>query len=270
MIILVMLAIATPPMVITTGELSIGLLEHGRWSSMDSPLSPQAPKVLVKASTVSAANRGDCYSLRLDGKAIRIHNQIMPYTDGGSSATGWFLKKTMGNPVWFGNRPTTRWKSIANQSGRESEIVRKFLASKAVANPKPHIHKIVRLDLDADGSDETLIYFGNTSLSSMDSELTGPIVNINPAYAGELLVRSAQGKEVVTALTWMESNINRTGSSGLDHYATFGGAWNLDGKPGLELITLCHRTYSVGARITNVINGNRRVLASAGGYRTGP
>ncbi len=258
------------PMIITTGELAVGMYYRGSWSSMDSPITSESTTPTISAAAVRAANRQDCWLLTLKGKAIRTENAILPFVSGDTAHSGWFLRRTMPHVVWFGDRPTSKWKSLSTHSTREVTIVKRFLRQKSVSMPAPTIHRIVRVDLNSDGRDETLIYFGCGPLKSMGSELTGPIGNINPAFTGELLVSIQGGTEVVKPLYWETSNIHGD-SSGLDAFTEFGGAWNLDGRPGLELISFCHRTYSTGARIIQFTGkGEGKVVAEAGGYRTGP
>jgi hypothetical protein len=251
--------------ILVIDRLGIGLAENGRWRSMDSIYSKSWPKQLIPSATVDRFTEGTCYELGERGN-VQSTTGLLEFKgdDSGPYDRGWILKEGSGHDdhvLWFGPKPTAP--SVTYAAGNSAtyvSAVKSYLQAKGMKNAKLILHTVALADLDGNGTREALIFASSRPNDGMHGPTTLSGETKFPKDFSVVLIRYISGKTVKTATVYYTDG--RKGS--LEGHCTFAGLWDLDGKPGLEILYRWTGYEASAASIVGFAKGKSTVLAEAG------
>lgn len=122
------------------------------------------------------------------------------------------------------------------------DAVREFLESRRMSDPKVKITRILRVDLDGDGSDEVLINATNFTTEDGDVPMDTPA----PGNYSMVLLRCVVAGTIQTELIAGEFDVKDESSP--SHLYEITGTFDLNGDGKLEIIV--HSHYYEGAETT--------------------
>ena len=258
-----MLAIPTSGILVVDG-LGVGICQSGAWKSMDSIGSNSWPKQSVATSAVDKLTNGPCFLLKEDGSMEETLSGLkFVGDDGGPGERGWLLDPHMDDRgmVWFGAKPATPKVTYLSGSNKVyTDAVKSFLSAKGFKNPKPVLTKVAVCDLDGNGNDEVLIFASSRPTDDMMQTIAMFEEKPNNMDYSLAIVRYISGKTVKTATMYYDEGKKKS----LSGYMTFGGLFQLDGKPGLNIVTRWSGYESWGSTISRFANGKVKDLAESG------
>jgi len=244
--------------------LGVGLCENGKWRAMDSMYSQTWPKQLISKATVEKYTAQGGYTL---GARHKTTATVGTFAFGGDDQApgdrGWILqdRPEENHVIWFGAEPKAPKVTFAgSNSATYFGVVKSFLATKGIKNAKPKLGTVVLADLDGNGTQEALIFASSRSDDEMRGTFTLEGTKKFPNDYSVVLIRSISGKSVKTTTVYYADG--RKGS--LDGHCTFAGLWNVDGKPGLEIIHRWEAYEGWAATVLNFSKGKVVKLAEAG------
>lgn len=249
--------------IVAVDGIAVGIVEEGRWRSMDSTMSDSWPKKTISDDTVSRISSqggtvlGRAWQTRPSQTNIEWGSE-----DGSPGDRGWVLRgpgHDVMSIVWFGPAASApSGAQVASSSAAAVRTAAAWLAKNGRKNAKPVVTSVVTADIDGNGSRDTLIFASSRKDDQMYERfnvgLTGKVVK---DYS---VVLFQSGGGAATALYYSAAK-NRDAH---DFHWTFGGLWELDGKPGPELIIRGSAYESFWATVANVSQGKVRELATAG------
>lgn len=258
-----MLAIPTSGILVVDG-LGVGICQNGAWKSMDSIASNSWPKQTVETSAVNKLTSGPCFLLKENGSTEDTLSGLkFVGDDGGPGERGWILDPPRDDQamIWFGAKPATPKVTYVSGSNKVySDAVKSYLTAKGWKNPQPILTKVAVCDLDGNGNDEVLIFASSRKTEDMSQTLAlmdDKPTNMDYSLA---LVRYISGKTVKTTTMYYEEGKRRA----LGGYIIFGGLFQLDGKPGLNIITKWGGYEAWGSTVSRFANGKVKDLAESG------
>lgn len=232
----------------------IGLYDAGKWASMDS-MFLEGPK--VSQSTVDRLTAGTCYALSPNGSPAAARANLTFQPDERDPL--WSVEGNESPFLWFGSKPPAlRVNSVKLDSPEYLRVAREYLKTKGLPNAKPVLHSVSQVDLDGNGTNEVLIILGSRKPGDLGINFEDQFPSDSDYCA--MIVREAKGKSVRTIEVDFYANKAKNGSG----IVTLRGIWNLDGKPGAEVVT-DWRSYESGATsISQFSQGKMKTVASAG------
>lgn len=244
--------------------LGVGICGGGSWKSMDSIYLNSWPKQTISDTQVAQA-------LTQGGHLLGARHQVKDFIgelkfggdDQGPGDRGWILQNRPeeGHVIWFGAKPKPPKATFAGtNSATYIGAVKSFLATKGFKNAKPKLGTVVLADLDGNGNQEALIFASSRTHDEMWGTFTLEGTKKFPNDYSVVLIRSISGKSVKTTTVYYAGG--KKGS--LDGHCTFAGLWDLDGKPGLEIIHRWEGYEGWSAAVLNFSKGKIIKLAEAG------
>lgn len=232
---------------------------------MDSLYSKSWPKQLISKSTVDKLTANGCFVL---GARYDVKTASGGFVFGGDDQApgdrGWILEgeSTADLEVrWYGAKPKAPKVTFASPtSATYISAVKTYLAAKGIKNAKPKLGTVALADLDGNGTQEALIFASSRSDDEMRGTFSLEGKTKFPNDYSVVLVRYLSGKTVKTATIYYADG--KKGS--LDGHGTFAGLWDLDGKPGLEIIYRWSAYEGWAATLLNFSKGKIVTLAEAG------
>lgn len=263
-----LLAVALTPQsgIVVVDSLAVGIVQSGKWRSMDSPAIESFPKQTVSTSLVAKLTAEPCYQLERDGTVQALSRHSLKFTgeDGDPGGRGWILQPEADDGpdlVWFGPKPAApKMTFAAPTNSTYLGVVKDFLKKKGFARAKPYLHKVVLVDLDGNGNNEALIFAASRPDGAMFETYQGNLSIKRPNDYSMILVRYVSGKS--TKLCELYYTDGR--KSGLAGHNTFAGLWNLDGLPGLEILVRWSGYESWSGSVFSFKGGKSKELAVAG------
>lgn len=223
--------------VLAVDGLAVALANAGKWQHMDSIYSKSWPTKTTPEALVKSATGRSCFLLT--GKTVKeLKNQGLKFggDDEGPGERGWLVNdKTIPteNVVWFGSKPVApSYNIISNTSATYIKAVGDFLKTKGHKKPPIKLHNVIQADLDGNGTKEVLIYAGSRPAKQMYEVYTS--FNEGPATEefSLVMIRSVSGKTVKNTVIDYSGGVK----GGVTGHTSFAGLWELDGRPGLEII----------------------------------
>lgn len=232
------LLLASQSGILVVDQLAVAIAQNGQWKQMDSIYSQNWPKMNVPESTVKAASSGTAFSL--EGKSVKsIPNPGLKYggEDADPGSRGWTLGKVISdyqNVIWFGSKPAVpSYKILSNNSDIYKKAVLAYLKSKGLKKPTVLLQSVVQADLDGNGTQEVMIYAASRTRDQIHESFSGNMPGPKTEHFSLALIRSVSGKSVKTS----EIYYTDARSGGIDGHIAFAGLWELDGRPGLEIVS---------------------------------
>ncbi len=251
--------------ILVVDQLAVAIAQNGQWKQMDSIYSKNWPKMNVPEGTVKAASSGTVFLL--SGKEAKsIPNPGLKYggEDADPGSRGWTLGKEINdykNVLWFGSKPTApTYKVLSNSSDIYKKAVLEFVKKKGLKKPAILLQSVIQADLDGNGSQEVMIYCASRSLEDIHNSFSGNIPGPKTEHFSAVLIRSVSGKSVKTTEVYYTDA--KTG--GIDGHMAFAGLWELDGKPGLEIVSRWSGYEANSASLAKFSGGKFVKIAEAG------
>lgn len=258
-----MLAIPTSGILVVDG-LGVGICQNGTWKALDSIYLDSWPKQTVPTASVNKYSMGPSFLMKEDGSVEETLTGLKFVGDDGEpGGRGWILDPFIDDRsmVWFGAKPAAP--KVTYLSGNNKvyvDAVKSYLAGKGFKNAKPILTKVAVADLDGNGNDEVLIFASSRKIEEMYQAL-GMMDNKNRNNDYSLaIVRYISGKTVKTSTMYYSEGRQR----GVDGYVFFGGLFQLDGKPGLNIIHRWHGYEAWSATVSRFSAGKVKDLAESG------
>lgn len=244
--------------------LAVGMSDQGRWRSMDSLFSKSWPKPSVAPATVARLTEAGGFVLGQRGDVKPFKGSLkFQGEDGAPGDRGWTLADRTGTDgvVWFGPKPAAPKVTFAKtDSATYVAAVKTFLQGKGFKNPKPHIQTIALVDLDANGTQEALIFASSLPEDQIHNAFAGNMSNPRPNDYSVWLIRHVVGKNVKTITAYFSDGKK----NGLEGHTRFAGLWDLDGKPGVEILTEWNGYEGWSGSVHAFSKGRLTLLAEAG------
>lgn len=223
--------------ILAVDNLSLAIAQGGNWKPMDSIYSKSWPSKSISDSVVLGAAGGECFLL--SGKSAKsIANPGLKFgdDDAGPGERGWIVQDTAlptDNIVWFGSKPMTPiYNVMATNSGSYIKAVADFLKTKGHKKPKVNLYNLVQADLNADGRMEVIVFAASRPQTSINSVYIGMSEGPKTEEFSLAMIRYVSGGSVKNAVIYYSGGL----SGGIEGHASLAGLWDLDGKPGLEII----------------------------------
>ncbi len=250
--------------VLAVSGIGIGIYDGGKWDSIDSMFAPERHKK-VNPATIKRLASGSCFRLSLGGK-IETVTRALEFSKEEPMGEAWTTKEIEGvdqfkEVVWFGSKPVApKMTIVPNSSAVYTQTAKDFLKSKGFKNAKPVMNAIVLVDLDGNGTQEAVMTFTSRKPDEMNVTFAGNEDNKHPSDYCAFVIRSIQNGVVKTT----EVSYTDGKKHGLDGIYELQGLWNLDCKPGVEIISTWIGYESSSSRIHKFANGKVKTVAEAG------
>lgn len=251
--------------ILAVDNLSLAIAQGGSWKPMDSIYSKSWPNKSIQDSVVKSASSGSCFVLSgKTAKEMKNPGLVFGGDDASPGDRGWIVNNRtlpLNNIVWFGSKPSApTYNVISNTSATYIKAVGDFLKTKGHKKPTIKLHTVIQADLDGNGTQEVLIYAG----SRPDKEM----YNVYIAMAEEpkteefslAMIRSVSGRAVKNTVVYYSGGVK----GGVTGHTSFAGLWNLDGKPGLEIINRWGGYEAGSSTLGKFAGGNYTKIAEAG------
>jgi hypothetical protein len=147
---------------------------------------------------------------------------------------------------------------VATSSAQAVQTAAAWLAKNGRKGAKPVVTSVVRADIDGNGSRDTLIFASSRKDDQMDQRFTVGLTGKVVKDYSVVLFQSGGGPAIALYYSSAKSRDSH------DFHWSFGGIWDLDGKPGLEVVVRGSAYESFWATVVNVSGGKLKELASAG------
>lgn len=242
--------------------LAVGMSDQGTWRAMDSPYSKAWPKPSLSSSVVNRITSAGGFALSGRGEAKPFKGSLkFEGEDGSPGERGWTLAEPTDGIVWFGPKPVApKVAFVKTDSPTYVAAVKTFLQGKGFKNPKPHIQTIALVDLDANGTQEALIFASSMPDDAIHNAFAGNMDIPRPNDYSVWLIRHVVGKEVKTIAAYFSEGKK----NGLEGHTRFAGLWDLDGKPGVEILTRWEGYEAWSGSVHGFSKGRLTLLAEAG------
>lgn len=232
---------------------------------MDSIYTKSWPKQLVSKATVDSLAGGEVFALGERGTAEPASGSLAFGGDESSPGErGWILGGPLAEKdgvLWFGSKPAAPSVKFASPSSATYlSAVRGYLQAKGFKNPKPVLQTVALADLDGNGTQEALIFASSRKTDEMHGTYTLSGEAKFPKDYSVVLIRYISGNSVKTATVYYTDG--KKGS--LEGHATFAGLWELDGKPGLEILYRWSGYEAWSSSVIGFAKGKVVPLAEAG------
>ena len=259
------LLLAPPPGVIVIDRLAVAIVQLGNWKQMDNMYSKTWPRTTIPAEVVKSAASGHCFLLK-DKTATEFKNPGLTFggDDSAPGERGWTLADEIDAEipvVWFGAKPVSpKYSVISNSSNIYSKVVLDYLKTKGLKKPSVKLHTVIQADLDGNGTQEVLIFAGSRKSDDMYTAFTGLQGGAKTEDFSLAMIRYVSGKTVkVAQIYYCDAR-----KGGLDGHAVFAGLWDLDGKPGLEILHRWSGYEANSSTIAKFASGRYSKIAEAG------
>ena len=166
----------------------------------------------------------------------------------GSENGGPYLRAEDSRPLLAGGVPRAP-RRVRTGAGYEAEV-RRFLGARGVEVAQARVTRVLRVDLDGDGTDEALVEATSGGIAFSAPKGTYSLV----------LLRALRGGRVVE--TALEMLPNRPG--GVMHVAQVRAVADLDGDGRMEVLTTISGIDTLGARLWGYRKGRATMLAENG------
>lgn len=210
--------------VVAIEGLAVGQVRNGKWRTCDQGTKDPAGNAPTK----------EAYTLSIGGKLSPATCTLQFMKDEPEGLQAWYVEPTTEAPAtWFGPKPPAPKMIVGSPSSPTYlKVLGDYLKAKGVKGAKPRLTDVVLTDLDGDGTREAVLFAASRKEDEMWNTLSLDGEPKHPMdYAG-VLVRYVSGKKTkIVELVWSDG---RKGS--LDGFWRNCGIWNLDGRPGAEIL----------------------------------
>lgn len=263
--VLASLLLAPQSGILVVDQLAVAIAQNGQWKQMDSIYSKNWPKMNIPEGTVKAASAGSAFLL--SGKVAKeMPNPGLKYggEDADPGERGWTIGKEVTdykNVIWFGAKPAVpNYKVLSNSSDIYKKAVLDYLKGKGLKKPTVLLQSVIQADLDGNGTQEVMIFAASRSLDQIQESFSGNAPGPKTEHFSAALIRSVSGKSVKTTEVYYTDA--RTG--GIDGHMAFAGLWELDGKPGCEIVTRWSGYEANSSALGKFAGGKYVKIAEAG------
>lgn len=247
--------------ILVVDDLALASLQSGQWKPMDS----SSGRKTISEGAIKAALSGPAYSLK--GKeALPIKNGRLTYGDENAEpgSRGWIFE-TEGLDedavVWLGAKPKApAFQTFSANSTTYKKAALDYLKKKGLKKPNVLIQTVIQADLDGNGTQEVLIFAASRKEEDIFQAFQGNMPGPKTEDFSMAIIRSVSGKTVKTSEIFYTDG--RKG--GIEGHVSFGALWDLDGKPGLEIITRGSYYEAWSCELGRFSKGRYTVIAAAG------
>lgn len=245
--------------VLVVDNLGVGVYRNGKWSSLDSIMLSSWPKKTQDSSFVDGMTAQGGYMLS-EGGSVSPFNATLTFKGSEDPGDrGWIMEPRIhegGSVIWFGPKPSNGGAKMGSTtSPAVVKATRTFLATVGYRNARPVINTVVVADVDGNGSQDTLIFASSRKPDRMYERLNVGLTGVvKKDYSVVLLTSGGKTTKVYSSRD----------KDSADFHWDFGGLWQLDGKPGLELIARCSAYETSWSDLVNLRGGRATTLATAG------
>lgn len=253
MIAALLATLLAPNGVIAIDGMAVGVFENGKWKTADGGKAGRA-KAYAASPAFELATSG---SMKFSRLLLKFGHEDDPET-----LHAWYVEPfdydKRPAAVWFGPKPTAPKMTLAKtDSPVYTAAVQNYLKGKGIKNPKPRLDSVVLVDLDANGTQEAVIFTTSRPHEEMWNALSLDGKEKHPNDFAAVLIRYVSGKTVKVVEAAYADGL--TGS--LYGFWQNRGIWNLDGVKGAELLIGSRYYEASGGMVVRFSNGKVIMLA---------